>query len=53
MKGGLCERDLCEGGLLERGHRPSVATEAGGTHPTGMHSCFKPTLVNVLLDLDD
>ena len=53
MKGGLCERDLCEGGLRERGHRPPVATEAGGTHPTGMHSCFKPTLVNVLLDLDD
>ena len=30
------------GGLLRGGWRPPpvMATAAGGTHPTGMHSCF-------------
>ena len=23
---------------------PEMATEAGGTHPTGMHSCFHPRM---------
>ena len=25
---------------------PPTATAAGGTHPTGMHSCFKETFVH-------
>ena len=37
--GGVC----CSGGLLQNGVQtpsPMMATATGGTHPTGMHSCF-------------
>ena len=27
---------------------PTMATAAGGMHPTGMHSCFHLTLVNMI-----
>ena len=32
------EGDACSGGGVET--PPVTATAAGGTHPTGMHSCF-------------
>ena len=44
--GGMCGRGVCvawghalagEGGACVTGE---MATAAGGTHPTGMHSCF-------------
>ena len=44
--GGVCSRGGLlrgEGGLLTGrpgGDPPGTATAAGGTHPTGMHSCF-------------
>ena len=49
--GGVCSGgDAWSGGLLARGGAwsrgvpggdpPGTATAAGGTHPTGMHSCF-------------
>ena len=46
VQGGLCwERVLCLGGLCPRGVSGWVfvrggGLRAGGTHPTGMHSCF-------------
>ena len=45
LLGGICPGDVWPGGwcLLPRGvstpHSPEMATEAGGTQPTGMHSC--------------
>ena len=47
MAGSECDRDVCGGGSMRgwgmrgmRGVRAGeMATEAGGTHPTGMHSC--------------
>ena len=35
VNGGVC----CGGGLVET--PPGTATAAGGTHPTGMHSCLQ------------
>ena len=35
--GGVCSR----GGQVPGGDPPGTATAAGGTHPTGMHSCLK------------
>ena len=32
---------LVWGGAVPGGDPPRTATAAGGTHPTGMHSCFK------------
>ena len=34
-------RDLCYREWRPPGTNIVVATEVGGTHPTGMHSCFK------------
>ena len=42
--GGVCSRGyLLLGGSAPGGWRspPGTATAAGGTHPTGMHSCFE------------
>ena len=46
--GGVCSRGVCSGGgcLLPGGvcrdpPRNQTATVADGTHPTGMHSCFR------------
>ena len=36
VKGGLCERGVSVKGVSEK---TPVATEAGGTHSTGMHTC--------------
>ena len=36
--GGLLRGGVCSGGCLVR--PPRMATAAGGTHPTGMHSCL-------------
>ena len=33
-------RDLCPGGLCHGDPTPLYGEKAGGTHPTGMHSCF-------------
>ena len=45
--GGVCSG---VGGLLPRGlpggETPRTATAAGGTHPTGMHSCFIEFFLN-------
>ena len=35
--GGVSGRGVCSGGVP--GGDPPTATAAGGTHPTGMHSC--------------
>ena len=48
LPGGVCPGlGVCPGGCLPEGicpgrHTllPKTAIEAGGTHPTGMHSCF-------------
>ena len=32
---------------------PPTATAAGGTHPTGMHSCYFPRLVFLLLSFEE
>ena len=50
LQGGACSRGLCllqggacSGGCLLQvgcGDPPMMATAAGSTHPTGMHSCF-------------
>ena len=41
--GGACSGGAWSGGFLLRvvpgGDPPGTATAAGGTHPTGMHSC--------------
>ena len=34
---GSAPRGVCSGGCLVE--TPQVDTDAGGTHPTGMHSC--------------
>ena len=48
FRGGLVLGDACSGGACCRGvpgpggawwSPPRTATAAGGTHPTGMHSC--------------
>ena len=45
LPGGACSGGcLLPGGCL--GGPPGTATAAGGTHPTGMHSCFKFFSVN-------
>ena len=38
--GGVCSGEVCllPGGCLVE--TPGTATAAGGTHPTGMHSCY-------------
>ena len=36
--GGVC---LGSGGVYPQGRPPQTATEAGGTHPTGMRSCWR------------
>ena len=35
-RGGVFGWHVWQGGM----HAGEMATEAGGTHPTGMHSCF-------------
>ena len=43
---------LLSGGLVPEGclvETPTTATAAGGTHPTGMHSCFCMRLSKILL----
>ena len=52
--GGVCSGGgLLRGGLLRGGvpgGDPSgTATAAGGTHPTGMHSCFKISATFVMI----
>ena len=39
---GVCSwgRGVCSGGVPGK-DPPGTATAVGGTHPTGMHSCFK------------
>ena len=40
--GALCQGGLCPGGSLSRGvsvRESLVRLRAGGSHPTGMHSC--------------
>ena len=32
---------LCSGGGVPGGEPPLTASAAGGTHPTGMHSCYE------------
>ena len=43
--GGVCPGGVCPGDGLSGGGvyhpLPKTATEAGGTHPTGMHSCLR------------
>ena len=56
-----CSRSLgglLQGGVCSRGEPggdpPETATAAGGTHPTGMHSCllfFQKYLRNVFLQV--
>ena len=41
---------LCPGGSLSG--RPPVQLRAGGTHPTGMHSCLSLLVHNVNVKLD-
>ena len=38
--GGLCAGDVDRGVWIGGVHPPMMVTEAGGTHPTGMHTCF-------------
>ena len=43
LVGAWSQGGACSGGGLLRGvpgGDPPMATAAGGTHPTGMHSCF-------------
>ena len=45
LLGGVCSRGVSalwvsSPGGVPGGHPPGTATAAGGTHPTGMHSCF-------------
>ena len=48
LRGGAWSWGVCSGGLLQGsapgevpgGDPPRTATAAGGTHPTGMHSCW-------------
>ena len=38
--GGLFLGGVCSWGGVPGGDTPGTATAAGGTHPTGMHSCL-------------
>ena len=40
MGGGVCSGGVPAPGGVPGGDPPGTATAAGGTHPTGMHSCF-------------
>ena len=40
------------GGVQPPGQTPPMATEAGGTHPTGMHSCINLLLINIIITID-
>ena len=41
MVGGVWRGHALQGSMCGGGHACSkTATEGGGTHPTGMHSCF-------------
>ena len=41
MRGGMYEKGACTQGVCAGGvHAGKTATEAGGTHPTGMYSCY-------------
>ena len=42
---------LVPGGWVSGGDPPRTATAAGGTHPTGMHSCLKLKCFNILLQI--
>ena len=49
LPGGVCSWGVCFllGGVCSQGvpgGAPGTATAAGGTHPTGMHSCFEEIL---------
>ena len=45
--GGICSQGAaCSRGVP--GEDPPTATAAGGTHPTGMHSCFVPVKLDPL-----
>ena len=50
QEGCLLQGALLPGGWLHWGvwRPPVTATAAGGTHPTGMHSCFKENLCMIL-----
>ena len=38
-QGSVCLGGVCPGGVYHT-HTPEMATEAGATHPIGLHSCF-------------
>ena len=38
--GGVCSRGVSAPGWCAWWRSPRIATAAGGTHPTGMHSCY-------------
>ena len=40
LLGGLVPGGVCSRGGVPSGGRRRMATAAGGTHPTGMHSCY-------------
>ena len=47
-RGGHGKRCLCWGACMQWGiHTGEAATEAGATHPTGMHSCCDMCLVDL------
>ena len=47
-RGGAWSRGVCSGGVPGE-DPPETATATGGTHPTGMHSCFNFGLVRYFL----
>ena len=49
---GGCSRGVCSEGV-PGGDPPGTATAAGGTHPTGMHSCYLLYLQNIGLSSFD
>ena len=58
VEGGSCEKGiLCERGLCERGWGGGLSTdmagtEAGSTHPTGIHSCLSSlSCLNISFDV--
>ena len=44
----LCLRGVCPGGFCLGGGLLRASMTAGGAHPTGMHSCFKEYIINMV-----
>ena len=56
VRGCVCQRGVCDrGGVHGRGAciTGEMATAAGSTHPTGMHSCKLLLFLSWILSLDD